>query len=292
MGLAVQGGHLLTGIGPADVDVLTLHAGEVKGVHGLSVLQHDVVGDVHNIVDGTDAGSTQPLPHPLGGGADLDVAHQSAAVPGAEIAVQNVHIGVVQDGVAAALHLGGGDVQLLAEGDGGLTGKADDAQTVGAVGGDLKLHHMVVQTQNRGDVVAWLCALFVEDEDAVLNAVGELLLLGVNVRERQHSAGGGVVADQISLVNVLTVGGGLHFTVSCVQLQREEGIAYCPAIQHFGSNHLAVDLEAGLHILGNGGLLAGEGMIIVEQSGGLDDAVGEVTGVQSQFGQTAEHAVG
>ena len=37
----------------------------VKGVHGLSVLFHHIVGDIHDIVDGTDSAGSQTALHPL-----------------------------------------------------------------------------------------------------------------------------------------------------------------------------------------------------------------------------------
>jgi hypothetical protein len=42
-------------------------------VHGLAVFHHDVVGDVHDVVDGAHAAGAYALPHPLGGGGDLHV---------------------------------------------------------------------------------------------------------------------------------------------------------------------------------------------------------------------------
>ena len=81
--LAVQGGELLALLSPAHDDLAALHIAVVKGVHGLAVLQHDVVGDVHDVVDGAYAHGAQPLAHPLGGGGDLHVAYHPGGVPGA-----------------------------------------------------------------------------------------------------------------------------------------------------------------------------------------------------------------
>ena len=53
--LAVQGGQLLALLRPADDDSAALHIAVVEGVHGLAVLQHDVVGDIHDVVDGAHA---------------------------------------------------------------------------------------------------------------------------------------------------------------------------------------------------------------------------------------------
>src|SRR5699024_9073654 len=170
--IAVQGGELLAVLGPADDDVSALHIAVVKGVHGLAVLQHHIVGDVHDVVDGTHAHGAQPLPHPLGGGGDLHVAHHPGGVPGAQVAGGGLHVQQLhQAAVSAALD------HRLVEGEGGvkssggLPGQTDDRETVGPVGGDFKLHHMVVQTDDRLDVVAGL-AVLVQHKNAVGDAVG------------------------------------------------------------------------------------------------------------------------
>ena len=76
-------------------------------MHGLAVFQHDVVGDVHDVVDGTDAGVPQPLPQPGGGGLDFHVLHQPGGIPGAQVRVLNLNVHQVGDAAAAALDLGG-----------------------------------------------------------------------------------------------------------------------------------------------------------------------------------------
>ena len=65
-------------------------------------------------------------------------------------------------------------------GGGHLPGQADDGQAVGPVGGDLKLHYMVVGVDDGLEIVAGL-AVLAEDKDAVWDAVGEFRLLGVKV---------------------------------------------------------------------------------------------------------------
>ena len=166
--------------GAAHMDLAALDAGEVKGVHGLAVLEHDVVGDVDDVVDGAHAGVADTLAHPGGGRGDLHVFDHAGGVAHAE-GVLDEDLGQLVD-VAAGRGLDHGlmQLELLVEGDGGLAGKADHAQAVGAVRGDLKLHHMVVQTQERAHVVAGL-AVLMQDEDAVGDAVGKLLLLGVQI---------------------------------------------------------------------------------------------------------------
>ena len=72
------------------------------------------------------------------------------------------------------------EAQGLVKGGGHFSRQADDRQAVGAVGGDLKLHHMVIQANDRLQVISGL-AVLAENKDTVWDAVGELCLLGVEV---------------------------------------------------------------------------------------------------------------
>ena len=67
-------------------------------MHGLTVLQHDVVGDVNDIIDGTHAIRTQTLPQPLGRGADLDICDHTGGIAVAEVSSRNLHIQLVIHG--------------------------------------------------------------------------------------------------------------------------------------------------------------------------------------------------
>ena len=143
--IAVQGGKDLALLGPADDDLAALHIAVVKGVHGLPVLQHHVVGDVNDVVDRTHPRGPQPVPHPLGGGGNLDVPHHPSSVPGAEVRVRGLHIQQVrQVARAAAFHHRIVEGEGLAIGDSRLSGQADDGQAVRAVGGNFELYHVIV----------------------------------------------------------------------------------------------------------------------------------------------------
>ena len=62
----VQRGQFLPGSGAAHDNRRVLDRIQVKGVQRLVVLQHDEVGDVHHVADGTQAGPCQPVLQPLG----------------------------------------------------------------------------------------------------------------------------------------------------------------------------------------------------------------------------------
>ena len=283
-GLALPGG--------TDDDVAALHAGEVKGVHGLAVFQHHIVGDVHDVVDGADAGVPQPFPHPRGRGLDLHVLHHPGSVPGAEVAVLNVDVHQLRNGTAAALHLRGVQLQGTAKGGAGLPCKADNGQAVRPVGGDLKLHYMIVRADDLGHIVAGLHIL-VQHEDAVSDAVGELLLLRVAILQRADGIGLGVVGHQIAHMEVGAGSVGRGGGAADVQRGVVQAVGLGLTFQHFAADHGAEHLVPGLDVGGDGGLFGVDCLIIVQQGGGGDDGVGIVMlGGEAQLLQRAQHPVG
>ena len=283
-GLALPGG--------ADDDMVALHAGEVEGVHGLAVFQHHIVGDVHDVVDGADAGVPQPLPHPRGGGLDLHVLHHPGGVPGAQLAVLDVDVHQLGDGIAAALHLRGVQLQGTAKGGAGLPCKADNGQAVRPVGGDLKFHHVVVRADDLGHIVAGLHIL-VQHEDAVSDAVRELLLLRVKVSEGADRIGLGVVCHQVAHVEVGAGGVGRDGGAADVQRGVVHAVGLGLTFQHLAADHGAEHLVPGLDVGGDGGLVLVDGMIVVQQCSGGDDGVRIIVlGGEAQFLERAQHTVG
>ena len=263
---AVQGGELFALSGTADDDLPAVDIAVVEGVHGLAVLQHDVVGDVHDVVDGPHSHGAKPLPHPLGGGGDLHVAHHPGGVPGHQIGGGGLHVQQLgEHAVRPALHLRGVEGEGLVKGSRRLPGQADDGQAVRAVGGDLELHHMVVQADDGLDVVSGP-AVLLEDEDAVGDAVGELLLLGVEVGQGADGPALGVEGHQIHGVEVLTarLHRGAH-GLAVLRPQQAAGPAAVPQgldLPHPGAHHRAVDLGPRLDIRRNGGLGRVDGVVV------------------------------
>ena len=290
--LAVQGGQLLALLRPADDDSAALHIAVVEGVHGLAVLQHDVVGDIHDVVDGTHAHGAQPLPHPLGGGGDLHVAYHPGGVPGHQVGRRGLHVQQLGEHAgAAALHHRLVEGERGVVGGGHLPGQADDGQAVGPVGGDLKLHYMVVGVDDGLEIVAGL-AVLAEDEDAVWDAVGEFRLLGVKVVQGTVAAGLGVVGHKVACVQVGAGGVRADRAGSDVRAGVEGAVRLGLTLQYPGAHHGAVDLVAGLNVGGDGGLVLVQGLVVPQNGGGGDGGIGEVPLVQAQLGQTAKHAVG
>ena len=159
-------------------------------MHGLTVFQHDVVGDVHDVVDGTHAVGAQTAAQPLGGGGDLYVGNHPGGVAVAQLRCGDVHVQMVVNipGVGAVNH------RLvvthgLAEGGGSFPGKADDAVAVGAVVGDLKVHNGVVVADDEVDVLANGAVLIIENPDAVGEHAGQVVLSQSQLGEgAEHTA--------------------------------------------------------------------------------------------------------
>ena len=274
-------------------DVAALDAAEVKSVHRLTVLEHDVVGNINDVVDRAHAAVAQSLAHPARGRRDLDVFHHARGVARAEVAVLNVNVDDLRDAAAAALDLGCVQLERALEGRARLACKADNAQAVGAVGRDLELDDGIIETENARHVETRLGVLFLQNEDAVGDAVRELLLLGVQIFERADGIALGVVGNKVALVEVRAARIGHGGRIAEVEAGVERAVAQRGALKHLGGNHRAVDLVAGLDVGGNGGLILVDGVIVVQNGGRRDNSIGEVVlRRHAKLLERAEHTVG
>ena len=262
-------------------------------MHRLAVLEHDVVRNVHDVVDRAHAGVAQALAHPLRGGRDLHVLHHARGVARAKLAVLDLDVDQLRDAAAAALDPGCVQLERAAEGRACLAGKANDGKAVGTVGRDLELDHAVVIADDLRDVVAGLHIILTQDEDAVGDAVRELALLGVQVGKRADGVGLGVVGHQIALVQVGADGVGTGGRAAEVETGMECAVALRRALEHLRRRDRSEHLVTGLDVGGDGGLLRVQRLVVVQQGGGGDDGVGIVMlGGEVQLLQRAEHAVG
>ena len=225
--------------------------------------------------------------------ADLHVAHHPGGVPGAQVTGGGLHVQQLhQAALAAALHFGLMEGERDVVSGRRLPGQADDAETVRAVGGDLKLHHVVVGADNGLDVIAGLYTLLLEDEDAVGDAVGKLGLLGVEVLQGADGIGLGVIGHQVALMDVGA--DGVRYGGGAAQIQAGvvAAVGLRSTLQHLGAHHGTEHLVPGLDVGGDGGFLWVQRLVVVQQGGGGDDGVGEVPLVQVQLAERAQHAVG
>ena len=87
----VQRDDALALAGAAHPDVAAVHVLIIEAMHGLAVFQHDVVGDVDQVVDGAHAAVAKALAHPPGAGPHPHVFHHGAAVAVAQVGVFHIH---------------------------------------------------------------------------------------------------------------------------------------------------------------------------------------------------------
>jgi hypothetical protein len=92
---------------------------------------------------------------------------------------------MLADVAAAALYLRLRDFELRAEGDGALARQADDGQAVRPVVRNLEFDDAVVRADDRPDVVAGLAVVLLQDEDAVLDSVGEIVQVELELLSEQ-----------------------------------------------------------------------------------------------------------
>jgi hypothetical protein len=81
----VDGADFLAGECAAYDDLVVFEVIEVEGVERLAAFEHDVVGDVDDVIDGIDADGGESVAEPCGAGADADAANESGVVFGAEV---------------------------------------------------------------------------------------------------------------------------------------------------------------------------------------------------------------
>ena len=99
---AVQRRQLLARLRPPHDDLSAADIPIVKRVHRLSVFQHDIVCDINNVVDRTDAHGAQAFPHPFGRRGNFDIPDHAGSIAGAQFRIRRLHIQKFRQAAAAA----------------------------------------------------------------------------------------------------------------------------------------------------------------------------------------------
>ena len=113
-------------------------------MHGLAVFEHNIVGDVNDIIDRTDAQGAQALAHPAGRGLDTDIFDNPGGVDGAEIGFLYLNVQHMGTIAVSSLYHRSVQRQRLLEGSRGLARKANNREAVRPVGGNLKFNDSVI----------------------------------------------------------------------------------------------------------------------------------------------------
>jgi hypothetical protein len=136
---AVEGDHRLALRRPPHAEPVPAEGVEVVGVGRLVQLEHHVVADVDDVVDGSHAGGTEPPRHPGHRCSDLHARHHQGGEPRAALAVEHLDGGRARRPVG--LHRGRSRSERHAEMCGNIAGKAEMPPTVGAVAGEVDVEH-------------------------------------------------------------------------------------------------------------------------------------------------------
>ena len=116
-------------------------------MHGLAILFHDIVSDIHQIVDGTDSAGCQSTLHPLGGRRNLDIFYHAGDIARAKLLIFHFHADIV---LGLFLVTGSGNhrrVERQTESCSSFSCDADDAETVHTVGSYFIFKYGVVKSQ-------------------------------------------------------------------------------------------------------------------------------------------------
>ena len=186
---AVKGLDGLAVAGAADNDAAVGQALVVERMHRLAVLEHNIVGDINDVVDRTNAAGVQTLAHPRRRRLDLDILDNAGGVARAQVGVLDLDRHILVDVAADALDRGGLDAERTVEGCGGLTRQTDNAQAVRAVRGNLEVGNPVVQTEHLLDVLANRGAGR-QEQDAVLAGIRYAAVGQTQLLKRAHHAVG------------------------------------------------------------------------------------------------------
>ena len=177
--LIVERTEFLALCGAAHGDSRAVKALVVKCVHRLTVLKHDIVGDIDDIVDRTHAGRAESCSHPEGRGCDLNVFDDARGVARAEICRVDLYrkIIVYRIAVARTAHLGGVQLKFAVKGDRRLARKTDHREAVGAVGCNLEFDGGIRKAERLADIFAYHRREFLaEDEYAVADGTRHIML--------------------------------------------------------------------------------------------------------------------
>ncbi|MCY1416514.1 hypothetical protein D9M71_320210 [compost metagenome] len=131
----------------------TVDFGEVEGVHGLTELEHHVVGDVDSSIDGANVGATQALDHPQRGRAgQVDIADHTTKVTRAGSRSGHFNRAYFVVGRRNSCDLRTGDRSGVERPH--FASQAGQAQAVAAVRGQAQLDDHVIQAEVGTDVLS------------------------------------------------------------------------------------------------------------------------------------------
>ena len=101
----VQRDELTPALRPPHYDLSLRQAVQIEGVQRLSSLDHDVVGDVDDVIDRAQADGVQAVLHPVRRWADANLRHHPSCIAPAQIRIGNAHGDLLGAGSALLPHV-------------------------------------------------------------------------------------------------------------------------------------------------------------------------------------------
>ena len=118
-------------------------------MHGLTQLQHNIVGNVNYVANGTHAASTQAALHPLGGLGDFNILQHAGSEARAQLRRFNFNAHIIAGLTCGGfLHVHSGHFQRTAGDGADFSSQADNAEAVSAITGQIDIDDGVVKAQN------------------------------------------------------------------------------------------------------------------------------------------------
>ena len=161
----------------------------IKGMHRLTILLHHIVGDIHQIVDGTDSCRRKSSLHPLGGWSDLNILYHTGTVPRAQIRVFHRYFHIIVGVLIISRWSNYWRNKLLPESSCRFPRNTDNTEAVHTIRGDLILKIHIIQPQSLDGITAHLSVLR-EDIDTVFRSFRVHFPAGTQLLDGTHHAVG------------------------------------------------------------------------------------------------------
>ena len=184
---SVQSGQSFTAECVADNDLVSFYIFNIECVHWLTVLEHNVVCDIYDIVDWTNTACTKSFSHPTWGWSDLNIFYNTCNVSLTEFFVLNLYRKIIVDIAAAAFYNRCVQVDWFIKGNCNFSCQTDNRQAVRTVWCDFKLNAGIIAADCGSDVLTWF-AVFLNQEDAILDCIWEITFCEVELTQRTHHA--------------------------------------------------------------------------------------------------------
>ena len=146
--LAVEGGYFLSLNSIANDYMSVCNAGKIEGMHGMTIFNQYIIGNIYDIVDGTESDKLQPELHPLWRGLDLEICDHPGAISGAEYWVSYGNGCIILRASLSLYRFYLRLDKLLPERACSLTADTDDALTIRTVRSEFDIEYHVIETES------------------------------------------------------------------------------------------------------------------------------------------------